>query len=333
MMGTGVVVAGRYRLDGRIAAGAMGEVWRGVDTMLGRPVAVKLLRAEHARHGEILSRFRAEARHAGSLSHPGIVRVYDSGEEGPGHPPYLVMELVPGRSLARVLAFGPMEPARAMDVIAQTAAALHAAHAAGLVHCDVKPANLLLGPGGQVKITDFGIARAMAPAPVTGTGTLIGTRAYLAPERIDGGPATPASDLYALGIVAWECLAGAPPFSGIGAEAALAHRDWPPLPLAVPAQVAALVAELTARNPAARPATASEADRRAGRLRDVLVGRAAGRPGRWPDPPGPTLAGLPTAPTDADSATLAEVPLPDPPRGRGRRLRNKVWPASGAAWP
>src|SRR5260221_6440488 len=159
MSGTGVVVAGRYRLDGRIAAGAMGEVWRGVDTMLDRPVAVKLLRAEHARHGEILSRFRAEARHAGSLSHPGIVAVYDFGEEGPGHSPYLVMELVLGRSLARVVAFGPMDPARAMDVVAQTAAGLDAAHSAGLVHSDVKPANLLLGPGGQVKITDFGIAR------------------------------------------------------------------------------------------------------------------------------------------------------------------------------
>jgi hypothetical protein len=134
----------------------------------------------------ILSRFRAEARHAGSLSHPGIVRVYDFGEAGPGHSPYLVMELVLGRSLARVLAFGPMEPARAMDVVAQTAAGLHAAHAAGLVH------------------------------------------------------------------LAWECLVGAPPFTGIGVEAALAYGDRP-LPSAVPAQVAALVAELMATNPAEQP--------------------------------------------------------------------------------
>ncbi len=206
--GAGVVVAGRYRLDDQIAAGAVGEVWRGVDTMLDRPVAVKLLRAEHARHSGIVSGFRAEARHAGSLAHPGIVRIYDYGEQGPGQRPYLVMELVIGRSLARVLASGPVEPARAMDVVAQTAAGLHAAHSSGLVHCDIKPANLLLGPGGEVKITDFGIARAAAPATAAGARQLIGTRAYLAPERIDGAPAAPASDLYSPGIVAWECVAG-----------------------------------------------------------------------------------------------------------------------------
>jgi serine/threonine-protein kinase len=304
MSGTGVVVAGRYRLDGRIAAGAMGEVWRGVDTMLDWPVAVKLLRAEHARHGEILSSFRAEARHAGSLSHPGIVRVYDYGDEGPGHPPYLVMELVIGRSLARVLAYGPMEPARAMDVVAQTAAGLQAAHAAGLVHLDIKPANLLLGPGGQVKITDFGIARATTPELAAGTGTLIGALAYLAPERIDGAPATPASDLYSLGMVAWECLAGVPPFPGIGVQTALTRRDRPPpLPATVPAPVAALVAGLTARNPAERPATAGEAARRAGQLRDALTSGASGRPGRRPDPP---------------------------PRRR-RLLRNRIRPARAAA--
>src|SRR5260370_32251496 len=125
------------------------------------------------------------------------------------------MGLVIGGSVARGLGSGPVEPARAMDVVAQTAAGLHAAHSSGLVHCDIKPANLLLGPGGQVKITDFGIARAVAPAPAAGTGTLIGTLAYLAPERIDAAPATPASDLYSLGMVAWECLAGALPFPGI----------------------------------------------------------------------------------------------------------------------
>jgi len=281
--GAGVVVAGRYRLDDQIAAGAVGEVWRGVDTMLDRPVAVKLLRAEHARHSGIVSGFRAEARHAGSLAHPGIVRIYDYGEQGPGQRPYLVMELVIGRSLARVLASGPVEPARAMDVVAQTAAGLHAAHSSGLVHCDIKPANLLLGPGGEVKITDFGIARAAAPATAAGARQLIGTRAYLAPERIDGAPAAPASDLYSPGIVAWECVAGAPPFTGTGGEAALARRDWPPLPLAVPAQVAALVAGLTARDPAARPSTPSEAARRAVQLRDALTSHAAGRPGRRRD--------------------------------------------------
>jgi len=168
-------------------------------------VAVKLLRAGYAQDPGSVARFRSEARHAASLSHPGIAQVYDYGE---GELPYLVMELVDGPSLARVLGGGPLDPGRAMDVVAQAAAGLDAAHRAGLVHRDIKPANLLLGPGGQVKITDFGISRTAGPEPVTGTGTLLGTPAYLAPERLAGQAATPAGDLYSLGVVAWECLVG-----------------------------------------------------------------------------------------------------------------------------
>ncbi len=140
-----------------------------------------------------------------------------------------------------------------MDIVAQTAAGLHAAHLAGLVHRDVKPGNLLLGPGGIVKITDFGISHAAGSAPITSAGMLVGTPGYLAPERVGGATATPASDLYALGIVAYECLAGAAPFDGVGVEVALAHRDrpLPELPATVPADVAALVIELTAKQPAA----------------------------------------------------------------------------------
>ena len=185
-------------------------------------MAVKLLRAGYAQDPGSVARFRSEARHAASLSHPGIAQVYDYGE---GELPYLVMELVDGPSLARVLGGGPLDPGRAMDVVAQAAAGLDAAHRAGLVHRDIKPANLLLGPGGQVKITDFGISRTAGPEPVTGTGTLLGTPAYLAPERLAGQAATPAGDLYSLGVVAWECLAGAPPFTGPPAEVARAHRD------------------------------------------------------------------------------------------------------------
>ena len=251
----GVPLAGRYRLVSPIAAGAVGEVWRAADLVLARPVAVKLLRPEHAQHPETLARFRAEARHAGSLAHPGVAHVYDYRAGGDGHPPYLVMELVDGPSLAGLLDSGPLEPASAMDLVAQAAAGLHAAHSAGLVHRDIKPGNLLVGPGGQVKITDFGIAYAAGSAPLTRTGMLIGTPAYLAPERLAGGTAGPASDLYSLGVVAWECLAGAPPFTGIAVEVAMAHRDrpLPPLPDSIPGEVVVLVAELTAKDPA-RPA-------------------------------------------------------------------------------
>ena len=278
---TDTVMGHRYRLESRLAAGAVGEVWRAVDLVLDRRVAVKLLRQEYADHPEALARFRAEARHAGSLSHPGIAQLYDYGDADPPHPPFLVMELVDGPSLAGVLATGPLDPARTMKVVAQTAAALEAAHRTGLVHRDIKPANLLLGPGGTVKVTDFGIAHAAGSVPLTRTGTLVGTPAYLAPERAAGGPALPASDLYSLGVVAYECLAGAPPFSGPPLEVAAAHqyRPLPPLPAGVPGEVAALVEELTAKNPADRPATAGQVVRRAGMLGDALAAGATAAAG------------------------------------------------------
>jgi eukaryotic-like serine/threonine-protein kinase len=275
-----VLLAGRYRLDNRIAAGSMGEVWRGTDTVLSRPVAVKLLRTEYAQYPEVLARFRSEGRQAGSLSHPAIARVYDYGEDaaGPSGPElaYLVMELVDGPSLAEVLGRAPLAASQAMDIVAQAAVGLDAAHRAGLVHRDIKPGNLLLGPGGQVKITDFGIAHAAGSAPVTVSGTLLGTPAYLAPERVAGEAATPASDLYSLGIVTWECLAGNPPFTGTPVEVAVAHRDrpLPSLPGAVPADVAGLVAELTAKDPRTRPRSAAEVARRAGQLRDAMNSRS-----------------------------------------------------------
>jgi serine/threonine-protein kinase len=282
MTHTSALVAGRYRLEGRIAVGGAGEVWRGIDQVLDRPVAVKLLRAEYAQHPETFARFRSEARHAGSLSHPKIAQIYDFGE---GELSYLVMELVDGPSLAGVLGGGPLDPGRALDMVAQAAAGLEAAHRAGLVHRDIKPGNLLLGPGGQLKITDFGISHAAGAAPVTGTGLLLGTPAYLAPERVAGQSATPASDLYSLGVVAWECLVGTPPFTGSPVEVAVAHRDrpLPSLPGTVPADVAALVADLTAKDPLARPPGAGAVAERAGRLRDAMTSRSTLRLTIWPD--------------------------------------------------
>jgi len=273
------VLAGRYRLDSPIASGGVGEVWRAFDLVLDRPVAVKLLRSEYAGQRQALDRFRAEARRAGSVSHPAIAQVYDYGEAGGTDTPYLVMELVDGPSLADVLDAGPLDAGATMDVLAQTAAGLQAAHAAGLVHRDVKPANLLIGPGGQVKITDFGIAHAAGSLPITSTGMVVGTPSYLAPERAAGGLASPASDLYSLGIVGYECLAGAPPFSGMPYEVAAAHqhRELPPLPASVPAVAARLVSELTAKDPASRPASAAIAAEQAGWVRDSLTGGARSR--------------------------------------------------------
>jgi eukaryotic-like serine/threonine-protein kinase len=187
----------------------VGEVWRADDLVLDRPVAAKVLQEGYASHPQTLARFRAEARHAGALAHPGVAHVYDYSETGPAGRPYLVLELVDGPSLAGVLAGGPLDPAVTMGIVAQVAAGLAAAHAAGLVHRDIKPANLLMGRDGLVKITDFGIAHAAGSAPITQAGTLVGTPAYLAPERGAGEPATPASDLYSLGIVSGGCRAPA----------------------------------------------------------------------------------------------------------------------------
>src|SRR5438445_4727989 len=274
------VLGGRYVLEEQIGNGGYCEVWRATDTVLSRPVAVKLLHPGYARKAEALARFQAEARHAGALWHDNIARVFDYGEPADGQPPYLVMELVDGPSLEDMLAGGPLDARRTMDVIAQAAAGLQAAHAEGLVHRDVKPANLLLAPGGIVKVTDFGIAHAVGSAAVTPTGEMIGTPGYLSPEQVAGRQATPASDVYALGVVAYECLTGAPPFEGTALEISVAHRDrpLPPLPPSVPAEVARFVMHLTAKDPAKRPDSAAKVALSAGRLRDGLsAGMDGGR--------------------------------------------------------
>jgi len=288
----GTVLGGRYVLDKQIGSGGYGEVWRAADTVLSRPVAVKLLHPLYTQRSEALARFRAEARHAGGLSHENIAQVFDYVEPADGQPPYLVMELVDGPSLETVLTGGPLDDSRTMAIVAQTAAGLQAAHAAGMIHRDIKPPNLLLAPGGTVKITDFGIAHTIGSVPVTASGELVGTPGYLAPERAMGEQASPASDLYSLGMVAYECLAGTPPFRGTALEVALAHRDrpLPPLPPTVAAEVCALVMRLTAKDPARRLDDTAEVAVWAGLLRDG-VGAAVLQ--MWPDQPDqPHAAGL-----------------------------------------
>jgi tRNA A-37 threonylcarbamoyl transferase component Bud32 len=274
--GTDVVLGKRYRLVSRIAAGGMGEVWSATDEVLGRNVAVKILRREYAEDPTFRQRFRAEARHTAALSHAGIAAIYDyydgsTTDGGESQSPFLVMENVPGEPLSALLAReGTLPLDQTLDVVGQAALALQAAHDAGVIHRDVKPGNILLTPDGTVKITDFGISRAINSAPLTATGDIMGTAFYLSPEQARGQALTPATDIYSLGVVAYECLSGRRPFAGdTPVTVALAHvRDQPAaLGDDVQPNVSALVLRMLAKEPADRPASAAELAREAFDLR------------------------------------------------------------------
>ena len=260
---TTAVRSGRYTLDERIASGGMGEVWRGTDTALERTVAIKMLRPSIADDESFRTRFEAEAQHAAALHDPHIATVFDYGDDvdtATGrHSTYLVMELVDGVPLSELIK-QPLAPERAAALIAQAAQGLAVAHEAGIVHRDVKPANFLVTREGRVKITDFGIARARGAASLTDTGTIMGTPHYVAPEVAEGREATPASDLYSLGIVLYEALSAAKPFTGDTPIAvALAHlRDEArPLSGSVPPRLRAIVESMMAKDPAMRPPDAA----------------------------------------------------------------------------
>ncbi|MEY4397164.1 MAG: serine/threonine kinase [Actinomycetota bacterium] len=261
----GHVFGGRYELKNRLAIGGMGEVWHAVDTVIERKVAIKILKEEYLGEQAFRERFRAEARHAALVNHEGIAGVYDFGEEEGSA--YLVMELVPGEALSVILERERiLSPERVLDIVAQTASALHAAHEAGLVHRDIKPGNLLITPDGRVKITDFGIARAVDQVPLTATGQVMGTVQYLSPEQASGKTASPLTDIYSLGIVAYEALAGRRPFTGESQVAiAMAHikNPPPPLPESIPLAVRNLILSCIAKKPELRPASAQHLARAA----------------------------------------------------------------------
>ncbi|EGD54583.1 serine/threonine-protein kinase [Gordonia neofelifaecis] len=262
----GTIIADRYRLVRLIATGGMGQVWEALDTRLGRRVAVKVLKAEYSNDSEFLGRFRTEAQTTARLNDPGIANVFDYGEtpdRNGGDPlAYLVMELVDGEPLNSVISrMGQLSLPHTLDMLEQTGRALQAAHTAGLVHRDVKPGNILITPTGQVKITDFGIAKATDAAPVTQTGMVMGTAQYISPEQATGGEATAASDVYSLGVVGYEALTGRRPFLGDGAiTVAMKHIQEPPpaLPQSIPAPVRELIEITLSKDPAQRYATGGE---------------------------------------------------------------------------
>lgn len=255
----GLTIGGRYLLTRRIAVGGMGEVWQARDEVLERDVAVKVLKPEYSSDDTFLARFRGEARHAAALSHPNIAGVYDYADTG--DLAYLVMELVPGEPLNLILSrTGSLPTREVMVILAATARGLGAAHAAGVVHRDVKPGNILITPQGDVKITDFGIARAGDSVPLTQTGQVMGTAQYLAPEQASGQTVSGASDLYALGVVGYEALMGKRPFDGETPMAiAMAHVNTPapPLPDSFSPGTRALIASALHKDPAMRPADAA----------------------------------------------------------------------------
>ncbi|MEV6342119.1 serine/threonine-protein kinase [Actinoplanes sp. NPDC051851] len=254
MIRPGVTLGGRYRLEERIAGGGMGDVWRGTDDVLGRTVAVKILLPALLDEPGFAERFRGEARTMATINHPGVVDVYDYGSDQ--QLAFLVMEYVEGDALSRTLSrVGRLTPARTMALVAQAADALQAAHANGIVHRDVKPGNLLVRPNGTLVLTDFGIARSALVGQLTVAGAVLGTASYISPEQAAGDTATPASDVYALGVVAYQCLSGHRPFDGATPiEIAMKHvRETPrPLPGDIPPAVRAIVERALAKDPAAR---------------------------------------------------------------------------------
>jgi eukaryotic-like serine/threonine-protein kinase len=305
MAGNPMMVGGRYELEDLLGRGGMAEVRRAVDTRLGRPVAVKQLRADLATDPTFQARFRREAQSAAGLNHPNIVAVYDTGEETDPQTgvaiPYIVMELVEGPTLSDLLARGPLGEERTAAIGDQVLAALESAHAVGLVHRDVKPGNIMLTSTGTAKVMDFGIARSADAETLTGSGTVVGSASYLSPEQVQGRGVDHRSDLYSLGCVLYEALTGRPPFTGSSAVS-VAHQHvssapMPPSRLApVPPAMEAVLMRALAKDPGARHRSAAE-------MRAALAGSRV-------ESTGPTGQTAPVRPAEPTRPLPAADPAP-----------------------
>ncbi len=296
-------------VDATLGQGGMAQVYRGTDTVLGRVVAIKVLAPQYAKDQAFVERFRREAQAAARLNHPGVVSVSDTGSDAGIH--YIVMEYVDGRTLHEVLrSEGRLQPERAAEVLAQVAEALSFAHHAGIVHRDVKPANIMIGRGGEVKVMDFGIARAVAStATLTATATVLGTASYLSPEQAQGEAVDHRSDIYSLGVVAYECLVGEPPFvADTPVAVAYKHVREDPVPPSrvvpeIPADLEAVVMKAMAKNPANRYASAAEMKQD---LERFVRGEAVTAESVMAEPPTEALpvrirtASIPTSPLGVD---------------------------------
>jgi eukaryotic-like serine/threonine-protein kinase len=272
----GQLLGDRYRLDDRIAAGGMGEVWQATDTVLGRDVAVKTLKGDRATDPGFQNRFRHEARAMALLHHPGVADVYDYGQTDEGSDAYIVMARVVGEPLNQMIADrGRLTPVETLSIVAQAARALEAAHQAGIVHRDVKPSNLIVQPDGTVVLVDFGVARSAESAALTGAKEVVGTALYIAPEQVSKRTTGPPADVYALGAVAYHCLTGNPPFPGDNPVAvAMQHLQDPPpeLPRDIPEPVRLLVSTALVKDPAQRFSSAAAMADAADAARHLLVG-------------------------------------------------------------
>jgi serine/threonine protein kinase len=308
------LIGGRYRPERLLGRGGSAEVWCCTDEALDRQVALKLVTSSG---GEDSNRVGDEARLLARLSHPGLVPVYDAGTDDAGRP-WVVMELVDGETLADAIRRGPMSSTRVAEIGARLADALAYVHGEGLIHRDVKPANVLLGQDGRVRLTDFGIARLVDAAKVTATGLTVGTASYLSPEQVTAEPVGTAADVYSLGLVLLECLTGKREYPGSAVEVALARLSRPP---SVPGDLAdgwpGLLTAMTDRDPAQRPTCAQVA----ADLHAIAVGGQA-----------TTALRTPTRVADRtqvmDRTRLLTTAVPTPPTATTAPVRRNVTPVA-----